>query len=414
MDTRTNRRLVAALLVAAGIAGGFFVYTAHRKAETALAATRDVSDRLDRMIATAGDISSAQQAYVAPGQPGQPWLERSAALLRQFAADVAAVRPRLRSVDAAPVVEDLNHGLQALAAIDGKARQDLEQGQNLLAADVIFSEGRDAAAALTTTIRGLGAAEQGAAAVQRSSLEHQQWVVLGIIGLSWVAGLFFLVPIRVERVEVEKAGAAESPSSIALSSVEPAALERPAGPPPVDLAAAADVCASLARISDTTGLHEVLARAATVLDARGIIVWMGAGEELFPTLAYGYGDRFVRQMGPIPRNAGNATAEAWRSGQMRTVASDVVSHGAIAAPLTSVAGCVGVFTAEVRQGREADPSTLAVAAMIAAQLAGIVPAWPAGSAARVEPASNAGKDATSETTLEAIHEPGPLAASGGA
>ena len=88
MDTRTNRLIVAALLVAAGIAGGFFVFTAHRKAETALASSRDVSERLERMIATAGDISSAQQAYVAPGQPGQPWLERSAALLQQFADDM--------------------------------------------------------------------------------------------------------------------------------------------------------------------------------------------------------------------------------------------------------------------------------------------------------------------------------------
>jgi hypothetical protein len=53
-----------------------------------------------------------------------------------------------------------------------------------------------------------------------------------------------------------------------------------------------------------------------------------------------------------------------------------------------------VFTAEVRHGREGDPSTLAVAVMIAAQLAGIVPAWPAGS--------------------QDIQDSGPLAAAGGA
>ena len=139
-----------------------------------------------------------------------------------------------------------------------------------------------------------------------------------------------------------------------------------------------------------------------MLDARGIIVWMGAGEELFPALSYGYDDRFVRQMGPIPRNAGNATAEAWRTGQMRTVAADVVSHGAIATPLTGIGGCVGVFAAEVRHGREEDPSTLAVAAIFAAQLAGIVPAWPAGSAAAI--------DAKSAT----LEDSAPLAASGGA
>ena len=121
----------------------------------------------------------------------------------------------------------------------------------------------------------------------------------------------------------------------------------------------------------------MLARAAAVLDARGIIVWMGAGEELFPALSYGYDERVIERLGPIPRGASNATAEAWRTARMRTVAADAMSHGAIAAPVSGIGGCVGVFAAEVRHGREDDPGTQAVAAMIAAQLAGIVSAWPA-------------------------------------
>ena len=60
-----------------------------------------------------------------------------------------------------------------------------------------------------------------------------------------------------------------------------------------------------------------------------------------------------------------------------------MSHGAVAVPITGVSGCVGVFAAEVRNGREEDPATRAVAAILAAQLAGIVPAWPAGSATEV-------------------------------
>jgi hypothetical protein len=41
------------------------------------------------------------------------------------------------------------------------------------------------------------------------------------------------------------------------------------------------------------------------------------------------------------------------------------------------------LAAEVRNGREADPATCAVAAIIAAQLAGVVSAWPAGSTGEV-------------------------------
>ena len=394
MDTRRNRRLVAALLIAVGIAGGFFVFDADRKAGDVLASSSDVSARLERMIATAGDIAAAQQAYVAPGQPDQPWLERSASLLRQFSDAAAAVRPRLRSADAARAIEGVGHRLEALIAIDGKARQDLQQGQDLLAADVIFSEGRDTVASLMTALRGLSGAEQGAAAAQRASLEHQQWAILGIVGLLWTLGLGVLVPLRAGNAPV---AVPETSTEAGLFSLEPAETAAPATPA-IDLAAAADVCASLARISDAAALSDVLARAAAVLDARGIIVWVGAGEQLFPAFAYGYDDRFVGRLGPIPRNASNATADAWRTGQTRTVAADVVSHGAIATPLAGIGGCVGVFAAEVRHGREGDPSTRAVAVMIAAQLAGIVPAWPAGStSARAD-----------------VQDSGPMAASGGA
>jgi hypothetical protein len=152
-------------------------------------------------------------------------------------------------------------------------------------------------------------------------------------------------------------------------------------PSTIDLAAAADVCGAFARTADTAALRDALARAATVLDARGIVVWMGAGEELFPALSHGYDARVVERLGPIPRDAANATADAWRTAQIRTVASNQMFDGALAAPIVGVSGCIGVFAAEVRHAREEDAATRAVATMIAAQLAGILPAWPAASSA---------------------------------
>ena len=388
MHKRTNRLVVAALLVAAGIAGGFFVFAAHVKSAPALASGSDISARLDRMIATAGDIASAQQAYVAPGQPDQPWRERSAALLQQFADDAAAVRPRLRSGDAARVVEDIGRGLRTLLTIDSNARQDLQDAQNLLAADLIFSQGRETASSLIATIRGLKAAEQQTSTSQYASLEQQQWIVLGSVATIWIVGLMLLTP------GAGSAAAVATPTQPAFLTIQTEHAGEPATAA-INLTAAADVCASLARISDTAELPEVLERAAAVLDARGIIVWMGAGEELFPALAYGYDDHFISRLGPIPRKAENATADAWRSGKMRTVAGDGVSHGAVATPLAGMSGCVGVFAAEVRHGRENDLATQAVAVMIAAQLASIVSAWPAGSSVAPAEITNSGLIAAS-------------------
>src|SRR5437016_3830576 len=86
------------------------------------------------VLIAAGDIAAAQQAYVAPGQPDQPWLERSAMLLQRFGQDAAAIRPLLQSNDAAATLDEVEKDFKAIVVIDGKARQDLQQAQNLLAA----------------------------------------------------------------------------------------------------------------------------------------------------------------------------------------------------------------------------------------------------------------------------------------
>ena len=54
---------------------------------------------------------------------------------------------------------------------------------------------------------------------------------------------------------------------------------------------------------------------------------------------------------------------------VQTLPSDAVSHGAIAAPLLTAAGPVGVMAAEVLNNREREEATRAAAAIVAAQLA---------------------------------------------
>ncbi|HTI41855.1 MAG TPA: hypothetical protein VL693_08515 [Vicinamibacterales bacterium] len=379
MQRHTTRFIVVVLLIAAGAIGGFFVFTSHQRALAIDAASRDVAARADQMIATAGEIAAAQRAYVAPGQPNQPWLERCATLLQQFGQDAAAIRALLTSSEAIGTLADIDKQFKAVVVVDDKARQDLQEEQTLLAADLIFSEGQDTVAAMMTALRNVKSSEERTAGAQRAVLEQQQIAALGGIAVLWALGLVLLA----RSGSRSGSGTTES-GSVNFSRLAPdpgSRISDPvAAPPMVDLAAAADVCGALARATDTASLHAALTHAAAVLDARGIIVWMGAGEELFPALSVGYDERVVERLGPIPRNASNATADAWRGARLRTVPGDVMAHGAIAAPVHGVSGCVGVFAAEVRHGREADPGTQAVAAMVAAQLAGLVSAWPSASA----------------------------------
>ena len=119
MQTHTNRLVVAAVLIAAGVAGGFFVLTAHRRVAALDAAAADTSSRIERMIVTAGDIAAAQQAYVAPGQPDQPWLDRAAMLLKQFGDETAALRPLLQSTDAVAGLDQTDKNFRSTVVIDG-------------------------------------------------------------------------------------------------------------------------------------------------------------------------------------------------------------------------------------------------------------------------------------------------------
>jgi len=141
-----------------------------------------------------------------------------------------------------------------------------------------------------------------------------------------------------------------------------------------DFAGIASLCVDLARVVDTRALPSLLDRAALLLDASGIILWIADpdGRELNPIFAQGYPQQLVNRLGTISRDAQNATAAAFRTSLLQTVNADEFSGGAIAAPLVTPGGCVGVMAAEVRHNAERHDLMLAAATIVAAQLATLV------------------------------------------
>jgi hypothetical protein len=106
---------------------------------------------------------------------------------------------------------------------------------------------------------------------------------------------------------------------------------------------------------------------------------MAAGEEMFPVAWHGYDSRQLIRLGPIGPSSQNATAAAWRTGTLQSVAGGPASRSAIVAPLLGMERCIGVLAIEVEPGSEADATTQAVTTLIAAQLVTVLGAWPAGS-----------------------------------
>ena len=96
--------------------------------------------------------------------------------------------------------------------------------------------------------------------------------------------------------------AVPTPPATPVVSRLPAAAAAPAPVPHVNLADAAELCADLARVMDERDVPDLLARAATVLEAKGLIIWMADadGTTLQPTLTHGYSDRVVSRLGTQP------------------------------------------------------------------------------------------------------------------
>jgi hypothetical protein len=188
-------------------------------------------------------------------------------------------------------------------------------------------------------------------------------------------------------VAVPRAEAAETASLSILPA--PVAAQPVASPPPAPpkvtsltshaqgsvLKAATDIVTEFGRIRDLDDLTRLLGRAAEVMDASGLMVWLGntAGGDLRPVLAHGYSAKMIARIPQVPRSADNAAAAAYRSGTLQIVLSHPGgSSGAVVAPILAADGCIGALSAEIRDGGEASDAVQALAAIFAAQLASVL------------------------------------------
>jgi hypothetical protein len=94
-------------------------------------------------------------------------------------------------------------------------------------------------------------------------------------------------------------------------------------------------------------------------------------------LSHGYSELALARIGELASSEDNATAEAFRTGTTRVVDASGGTNGAIAVPLVTPTGCVGVMAAEIRNGGEKRAASQAIATILAAQLASLASASPA-------------------------------------
>ena len=164
----------------------------------------------------------------------------------------------------------------------------------------------------------------------------------------------------------------------AEADVQPTPVPPPRSEEPfeLDLVAASHLCTKLAQADADSDVTLLLKEAARVLDAIGLIVWTWEPETgtLTPSISDGYSDRVLSQLPTVGRDADNATAAAFRSGQVCAVAGADGATSALAVPVMAPSSCVGVLAVELRNGAEQVAPVRAVATMFAAQMARLLEA----------------------------------------
>lgn len=359
-----------------------------------------------------GDLRAAQQAYVAAGQDRGYWTSRVDSYL-DAVRDGLENLGRLASDDASiEALKAAEATIADLERLDQRAREHTDLQQSLLASDLIFSDGLELTSEVAAHVELARSTERNNRSVAMRSVRTDEVVVLGAaVGLGLLA-LLMLTPVTRQRGQPpfgrHKSREATAPPMVdatpsndrlVLSNVDldaldhgseveqPAVqqpdsghvLERAEATPPEplpDLRAAAALCTDLSTLADASGLPALLSRAAELMNASGLIIWVrdSSGHALRPALGHGYPPNSLIRLGSISEDGKNATATAFRTAQMQIVNRRDSGSGALAIPLRSVDCCIGVLSAELCDGWESSEAVQANAAIIAAQLATLLPA----------------------------------------
>jgi hypothetical protein len=379
MKTRILRFLLPAILIAAGGGTVAWTWTLAQHVEQLEATGRQTATRIDRLEVLLDEVTQNELRYVASGQTDADTLQSTGNLLRQMATDSSWLLAQLAAGARSPAAA-VAEAVAALEEVEGRARENMRAGRDLMAADLLFTETTRTRQMLREQLRALRVAEATAVAEGRSKDVKQAWMVLAGVALLFASAL-----VRSSRASTVLPSSDASPvlpvsPQLPVGDLPQHESEKADPAPALDLKETAALCTAISRIQTDSDLQGLLTRTATLLRAPGVVVWMAAGEEMFAVAGHGYDSRQLSLLGPIGYSSLNATAAAWRTGTLQTVPGDSSARSAIVAPLLGVERCIGALAIELPNGRETDMPTQAVVTLIAAQLATVLGAWPAPSA----------------------------------
>ena len=358
--------------------------------DTRIAHERTLARAVDLDLASIAhslaDLRAAQASYVATGQTPGTWMTRASELLAQMKSLLETRRTSAPDASTGAKYDAALAALATLASIDGRARSFLQQDDRLHAADLVFIDAQSQSETLLAELGAVRSIEEQAASARierwgtyRLAMNGLALALVGVIALYFGRGLARApaapAPTMAQMLRDLPPPVKTTAPLIAPPAV-PAAQIAPGAPvkSPVSLTSAAELCVDLARVLDGRDVPALLERTAKLLDAKGIMIWSADtdGAMLRPSLCHGYSEKVIAKLRPLQVDADNVTSLAFRSMQPQALpGATVTDAAAIAVPLITSSGCVGVLAAEVRQSKP-HPDLLPVARIVAAQFATLV------------------------------------------
>ena len=294
--------------------------------------------------------------------------------------------------------------LDKLAGAERRTHAYVRSGQLLAAGDVDLTDLRDMADAIGREVSAARQAMARTADSREGGMANKQSLLAGALMALWIVTLIMMVPVpptapvaaQVPAADVpvvvpEEAVVAATPAPAAAlldnlplrETPAPEEVRDPPSPVLMDQTPSATplfqdirraLCLDLGRVSDAEELNPLLERAAELLEARGVVVWLLADnrQELIPAVAYGYDPQVLARLGPLTLTVDNLTASAFRTAAPAASGAAADHEAAVAVPILSPTGPSGVLTAEVHASGDLDRA-IAIASVIAAQLANLFP-----------------------------------------
>ncbi len=361
-----NRARILTLVLACLVVFGTLFQTYRFEQRIAVDSARE-DTAIQQLHATElalADARQAQAAYVAAGQGSPFWMSHFDDALSRVESTLQERQQATQANGALAHYEAAIDQLEKLRTSDRRARNYVTNAQLLLASDVIFVESQEIMGQLAENVSAARDTEVFAARQSVATLtRYRQGLMAG--GLLVTLFLLIVAPRRARSEEP-----AEMPAALHVAP-EPELRQMEDAP---SLDDTVDVCVDIARLLDGRDLPAILTRAASAIDAKGLVLWVvdEHGQTLRASMAHGYSDRMLARLGHLPVSADNVTSLACRTLQPQMVPGAAQGNsGALAVPLISTGGCVGVLSAEV-SGSSANGHQISVARLIAAQLSSVI------------------------------------------